>query len=176
MKPLRKQIWFVNQILTALTKQHHSQYREILNKTTKLQEKLQEVTTETRRIQKALDHRWLSAAGKSKVRLERALNDLPYLITNAKQFIARPVNKVPTFRDLMAEFTQLADEFGNVTFDMENQSISITTESIDLDDVYLGEFKIEPIKTTIPACMDILSHNLYLKSQVDTSFIEQEMG
>ena len=40
----------------------------------------------------------------------------------------------------------------------------------------LGEFKIEPIKTTIPACMDILSHNLYLKSQVDTSFIEQEMG
>ncbi|RKY08865.1 MAG: acetyl-CoA carboxylase biotin carboxylase subunit, partial [Planctomycetota bacterium] len=40
----------------------------------------------------------------------------------------------------------------------------------------LGEFRIEPIKTTIPACLDILSHNLYLKSQVDTSFIEQEMG
>ena len=40
----------------------------------------------------------------------------------------------------------------------------------------LREFKIEPIKTTIPACLDILSHNLYLKSQVDTSFIEQEMG
>ncbi len=40
----------------------------------------------------------------------------------------------------------------------------------------LREFKIEPIKTTIPACMDILSHNLYLKSQVDTSFIEQKMG
>ena len=40
----------------------------------------------------------------------------------------------------------------------------------------LREFRIEPIKTTIPACLDILSHNLYLKSQVDTSFIEQEMG
>ena len=40
----------------------------------------------------------------------------------------------------------------------------------------LGEFRIEPIKTTIPACLDILSHNLYLKSQVDTSFIEQKMG
>ena len=40
----------------------------------------------------------------------------------------------------------------------------------------LREFKIEPIRTTIPACLDILSHNRYLKSQVDTSFIEQEMG
>ncbi len=40
----------------------------------------------------------------------------------------------------------------------------------------LREFKIEPIKTTIPACLDILSHNLDLQSQVDTSFIEQDMG
>ncbi len=40
----------------------------------------------------------------------------------------------------------------------------------------LREFRIEPIKTTIGACMDILSHNLYLKSQVNTSFIEQNMG
>jgi len=143
MKELRKQVWFINQILTALQKQHHSQYSEVLAKTEKLTEKLNEVTTETRRIQKSIDHQWLSAAGKSKLRLERALNDLPYLISNAKQFIARPVNQVPTFRDLMAEFGQLKDEFGDVTFDMENKSISITSESIELDDTYLGEFKIE---------------------------------
>lgn len=40
----------------------------------------------------------------------------------------------------------------------------------------LSEFKIEPIKTTIPACLEILSHNLFVKSQVDTSFIERHMG
>lgn len=39
----------------------------------------------------------------------------------------------------------------------------------------LREFKIEPIKTTIPACLKILSHNLYVKNQVDTSFIERHM-
>ena len=38
----------------------------------------------------------------------------------------------------------------------------------------LREFKIEPIKTTIPACLKILSHNLYVKNQVDTSFIERD--
>ncbi len=37
----------------------------------------------------------------------------------------------------------------------------------------LREFVIEPIKTTIPACLDILSHNLYVKNKIDTSFVER---
>jgi acetyl-CoA carboxylase biotin carboxylase subunit len=40
----------------------------------------------------------------------------------------------------------------------------------------LREFRIEPIKTTIPACLKILSHNLFVKNQVDTSFIERHMS
>jgi acetyl-CoA carboxylase biotin carboxylase subunit len=40
----------------------------------------------------------------------------------------------------------------------------------------LGEFRIEPIKTTIPACEKILSHSMYLQNKVDTSFIEQHLG
>jgi acetyl-CoA carboxylase biotin carboxylase subunit len=37
----------------------------------------------------------------------------------------------------------------------------------------LAEFVIEPIKTTIPACMDIVSHNSFAKSNIDTSFVER---
>jgi len=37
----------------------------------------------------------------------------------------------------------------------------------------LREFVIEPIKTTIPACLDILSHNLFVKNEVDTGFVER---
>ncbi|MFA5293516.1 MAG: acetyl-CoA carboxylase biotin carboxylase subunit [Phycisphaerae bacterium] len=40
----------------------------------------------------------------------------------------------------------------------------------------LGEFRIGPIKTTIPACLKILSHNLYLQNKVDTSFVEQHLS
>jgi acetyl-CoA carboxylase biotin carboxylase subunit len=40
----------------------------------------------------------------------------------------------------------------------------------------LREFKIEPVKTTIPACLEILSHNLYVKGRVDTGFVERHMG
>jgi acetyl-CoA carboxylase biotin carboxylase subunit len=37
----------------------------------------------------------------------------------------------------------------------------------------LGEFVIAPVKTTIPLCLDILSHNLYIKNQIDTGFVEK---
>lgn len=37
----------------------------------------------------------------------------------------------------------------------------------------LQEFKIGPIKTTIPACLDILTHNLFVKNMIDTGFIDR---
>ena len=37
----------------------------------------------------------------------------------------------------------------------------------------LSEFVIEPIKTTISVCRDIVSHNLFAKGKVDTSFVER---
>jgi acetyl-CoA carboxylase biotin carboxylase subunit len=37
----------------------------------------------------------------------------------------------------------------------------------------LGEFVIEPIKTTIPACLSIVSHNLFAKNKIDTDFVER---
>jgi acetyl-CoA carboxylase biotin carboxylase subunit len=49
-------------------------------------------------------------------------------------------------------------------------------QAIDTMKQALREFKIEPIKTTIPACLDILSHNLYIKGKLDTSFIERHIG
>jgi len=47
------------------------------------------------------------------------------------------------------------------------------TEAIATMKRALSEFVIEPIKTTIPACLNIISHNLFAKSKIDTSFVER---
>jgi len=47
------------------------------------------------------------------------------------------------------------------------------TEAIATMKRALREFVIEPIKTTIPACLDIISHNLFVKSEIDTGFVER---
>jgi acetyl-CoA carboxylase biotin carboxylase subunit len=47
------------------------------------------------------------------------------------------------------------------------------TEAIATMKRALREFVIEPIKTTIPACLDIISHNLFVKNKIDTGFVER---
>jgi acetyl-CoA carboxylase biotin carboxylase subunit len=47
------------------------------------------------------------------------------------------------------------------------------TEAIATMKRALREFVIEPIKTTIPVCLDILSHNLFVKNKIDTGFVER---
>ena len=49
------------------------------------------------------------------------------------------------------------------------------TEAIATMRRALREFIIEPIKTTIPACLEILSHNLFVKNKVDTGFVERNL-
>ena len=49
------------------------------------------------------------------------------------------------------------------------------TEAITTMKRALREFVIEPIKTTIPACLDILSHNLFVKNKIDTGFVERHL-
>ncbi len=39
----------------------------------------------------------------------------------------------------------------------------------------LSEFKISPIKTTIPAHLEILNHSMYLQNQISTGFVEQNL-
>jgi len=39
----------------------------------------------------------------------------------------------------------------------------------------LSEFVIEPIKTSIPACQQIISHNLFVKGKIDTDFVERHL-
>ncbi|MHC4580203.1 MAG: ATP-binding protein, partial [Planctomycetota bacterium] len=46
-------------------------------------------------------------------------------------------------------------------------------EAIETMKRALREFVIEPIKTTIPACLDILSHSLFVKNKIDTGFVER---
>jgi acetyl-CoA carboxylase biotin carboxylase subunit len=47
------------------------------------------------------------------------------------------------------------------------------TEAIATMKRALREFVIEPIRTTIPACLNIISHNLFAKNKIDTGFVER---
>lgn len=71
--------------------------------------------------------------------LDQVQGDLARLTNRANE----PKRPVPTIEDIYRDLDSLYDEFGDVTWDRRRQTIAVTTEPIELEGVYLGEFSIE---------------------------------
>ncbi|MDB5385326.1 MAG: hypothetical protein JWM11_972 [Planctomycetaceae bacterium] len=59
-------------------------------------------------------------------------------------------SSIPTQKDLYDEFVALADEFEEYELDLKKRTISVVTESIVMDDIELGQFRIRLDWSEIP--------------------------
>ena len=143
MNENKKLIHIANQVLICLARLHETRYVEIFNQLRNFASQLNEIDSNSRKLGKALSKQCYLAAGKYKSRIARTLNDLSYLISRNKQLLDVPEGKVPKLSMLVAELQQLQADCGQIDYDKNNNAVSIVTSSIDLDDVYLGPFKIE---------------------------------
>jgi hypothetical protein len=78
------------------------------------------------------------------------------------QQMEEPAAIVPDLRCLLAELNQLYDEFGEIQVDLKRNTLSVTTEPITLEEVYLGPFAIElhwPRLLAVPSshCFEIVA-------------------
>jgi hypothetical protein len=136
------EIYFANLLLKQIQKHQTSQYDDLLYQAHRLEDKFKHAADQISRIDKALSHKWMAAAQLCRNRLEIAINDMPWMISNLKQYLDRRQTKEPVMKDILAEFTQITQELGDIRFDRKNQSLSITTDTITLEEVYLGDFEI----------------------------------
>jgi hypothetical protein len=84
-----------------------------------------------------------SAATRTTVRnIKAALLDLPHHVGNAQRAIETHTCRIPTLREIVEEIIQLEDEFAQVECSLKNRTLSIVTEPIELDGVYLGPFEV----------------------------------
>lgn len=73
--------------------------------------------------------------------LQYALRDLPHEITQIASRIPQE-REVLSLGEVVKEFEQLEDEFGEWRFDSEESCLVVTTDSITLEDITLGSFEI----------------------------------
>jgi hypothetical protein len=71
------------------------------------------------------------------------LNDIPYSVSRIKQLIEEPHKQSPKLSVLLDELNELQQEFGEMNFDNAENTISVVTEPIELEGIYLGPFKIQ---------------------------------
>ncbi len=96
-----------------------------------------------RRLRRAHSQGWILAAA----RLRRELRDMlrrlqAELLTIQRLLDANPNSFQASVRDINADLLALDQDFNEVTYDRREQTISVTTEAIELESIYLGRFEI----------------------------------
>ena len=63
-------------------------------------------------------------------------------VTQTCSTLERPIGSVCDQRHLLEELRQLDDEFSGLHIDLKKKLLSVTTEAIELEEIYLGPFSI----------------------------------
>ena len=121
----------------------YSRYLELNRQLTNLTGQLQRLTTESRKMGTSVTRGWLSAAQRCCKNVNNLLGEVVYSLPRIRPLAEKPQKEIPKLPVLVNELDGLEKEFGEIEFDASKNNISVVTEPITLEDIYLGEFKIQ---------------------------------
>jgi hypothetical protein len=121
----------------------HGRYLELSRHLTSLAGQLQQLTTESRKMAASVARGWLSAAQTCCKNVDRLLSEVDYCLPRIRPLAEKPQKEIPGLPVLVDELDALQEEFGDIEFDASANTISVVTEPITLEDIYLGPFKIQ---------------------------------
>jgi len=105
---------------------------------------LNECQTLVRQFERAAQRDWFHSQAVLRDALERSVTRCSERLQQVlRQFsTSRSRVALPTLRSVFTELSALQDEFDVHTIDLRNETVSVTTERIVLEDVDLGQFEI----------------------------------
>ena len=95
-----------------------------------------------RKLQRCRELRFLGAAATLQEQLAHTLRQLPYGLTEIEKAQQAIRGKLPRLGDIYLELKQTQEEFCQLRYDHGQVTIGVTTDPIELEGIYLGEFEI----------------------------------
>ena len=132
-----------NRIREGLLQLKYSRYLELSRQLTNLTGQLQRLTTESRKMGTSVTRGWLSAAQRCCKNVNNLLGEVVYSLPRIRPLAEKPQKETPKLPLVIDELNGLQKEFGDIEFDASKNNISVVTEPITLEDIYLGSFKIQ---------------------------------
>ena len=102
----------------------------------------QKLTDLMTRHKKAVAHSWCMAANRIRKQIHPVLHDLSYAAQSLRE-ISLETRASPACPVIFADLLELDRELGPIQFDAKSISLSIVTDSIELEGIGLGPFRIE---------------------------------
>ena len=143
MEDKKNLIRMAYKVQEALIMLKQSRYLEMMRQLTTFTGQLEELTAQSKKMGISLLNGWFSAAERCCKSVNRLLGDIPHSVSKLRQLTNAPPKELPKLSTLFDELNQVQQEFGSLEIDNAKSTISVITESITLDDVYLGPFRIQ---------------------------------
>jgi len=127
----------------AVLRGHHRRQRQTEETYLPLSAPIARWQRVTRLIAQAQQRQWSSALARLSHERAMIVSEIQHELSTARRNTAeRKESVVASMRDIASDLAQLKDEFGNWKFDGKSGSLSVTTESIILEEIELGSFVI----------------------------------
>ncbi|MHC4582512.1 MAG: hypothetical protein ACYS14_13735 [Planctomycetota bacterium] len=143
MKDKKQLARMANRIREGLMQLRLGRYVELNRQMTTLIDRLHQLTSESRKMKASVARSWLCAAQRCCAGLSRLLGEVDYSLPRIRSLAEKPQKETAKLPLLIDELDGLQKEFGDIEFDASKNTISAVTESIMLDGIYLGPFKIQ---------------------------------
>ena len=143
MEDRKKLARIANRIREGLMQLKLGRYMELNRQLTNITGQLQRLITESHKMEASVMRGWLSAAQRCCRNVDSLLGVVIYSLPKVRPLTEKPQKEIPILALLIDELDGLQEEFGDIEFDASKNTMSVITEPITLEDVYLGPFKIQ---------------------------------
>ncbi len=123
-----------------------------------LAEHLEKLQAVRRKLGICEARRWRTSAGIIIRSIDTVLRDIPYHIQQVEQAVQTCSMKAPALRDIYRELVQAGEEFDGLRYCRNGNLLVVSTEPIELEGVFLGDFEIQ---LHVPSLTDMRNANIY---------------
>ncbi len=161
----QKECWKIaNTIRNQLLNFKNNKQRDVQNRINGLIEQMDKFVTIRRKLDLCVIRKWQAARKKVLRQIVSALQDIPFHTQQVQQSVNASTMNMPSVSDIYRELIQTQEEFGELNYYKESDLLAVTTEPIELDYVYLGEFEIQ---LHLPSLAAMEYNNIYRIFAVD---------
>ena len=143
MKEYKDKIKLINLLYDVLYQLKTAKLKSIQARFTDLGTKYSELTKNSALFDTTINKGWFSSADSIRSRISRSLYEFKHNLQQFTDVINSDDPQLQKSSDIFADILQLEQEFGQIDIDLEARTLSVTTESIVLDDVSFGPFEIK---------------------------------
>jgi len=138
-----KRLWKIaSEIRDRLVRMQTARYGDVQREVGNLLQNQEELASVHRRLRVCLSRGWLGAATRMAEQIQRLFRELLYSSQDAERAGVRPEVQPPNVRDVLEELLQAEEEFEHLRYDPEDGVLAVTTDPIELEGMYLGDFEI----------------------------------